>query len=1551
MESKQLLLNSIDIALCALVELSEDSKRDIMQKYDLLASIELGTLDKSLAEENKESLGVLLNKTLFTALVGNTQKVNLLSFSNLNKMITIAESKSNSNSGNAQKAVYNTLVGIIGAENVKTEINYDSIVNALAVFGLPNIETPDILDEDEEDELKGIDIDSLFDNLDEDETEETEEIEEETNEEETNEEEEKAKRKMIETFMEVYSGEDEGSTSPLRVAVDGIIKSFTELYESCYSGITAPDGVLTDKGLLSLDEISGSRKFVYNHADDMTSTAYLKNNRKYEQYYKAVMYTMGVVAGGAKEINRTMDLDTRKECVQTAVTTGEKVFGKPIDGRKDTTPKYVDAVNGLNSYPRFHTEFMTGYFVISRGMQEWAKENKAKCNKIKITRFSDVMKWARKRVSECLTEACLDYGLKLEDTGNDEEVTSICQIMSQSIKNIIVITAMKPSHFTLKICKGTPINANKFVSTLESYFNSTSDGSKSTSVVMKNNGASAGVIEVDVVFNKAKYEASSAFSADVIDDIIESGNVPSWSNAILGEKNTGGALTFNFKERPSIAIYGATGSGKGIMTSALLSNAIAEGCEIFYFDGKPDNGAALAKVCWDNCNGDTAVFNGLQGGSKNFQNHLEEYSHGIRDVGIRKLSEEPIPRLPDNEAWPFNKDANRAMLVEVSYTLNGFQFINDVIDMRTRSENVEYNPDGSARWAVLVIDEIQDAADKENQIRALMKTYMDLVGEQEVYETETKTDKSGNVTTQQKKSGKIKDSKNWDKDTGYLFCKKWLAWADSRCVEWSTAATKSLRQASLTMITIFQSNKWFNQSGAVTTGNTKIGKMMLAIAAKTTKIVGKGSLVTSNQWGDDTSYSWSNELEKGKWVIAKGDSGLSDDDTLYKPFKVFTTDLGAEARVDVNDRGAGANNCWKSRYDHSGNRPQGLQSYLKYMFGGLQNEIQLQVQNGQRLPSTATPEGVLSSSFDYFNKIITNNLDSQGLLHYMYNVSCITNFNGKTSEEEVKNIEKIEAENRGEQYDLDELNAGLNNNTTENEVSNNTEDEILDFGTNSSNSDNVRNAFRGERDNDFENAVVQQLEDEKRAKNLKVMPVAKLVELNLSGGVLDAYFNNLILKHATRTSFDYKDRTKSSRGLLMASIVLSNLYYCSSIGLYDLNNYRRMLINKINYNQDPENKYKFALGIIDDYASGQLNLDTPPSQQQMIGYIQRYTQQQILNPEQGNANYSNIPLKEGVGFGTNGVENGEEVINVDMPDMNGYQEFEEDIPNQTCYNEKGNGEINFEKLRMTQEIYNYTNDNFIDVVVNKYEGIERFKKVLYESRNGTAYSFKKRWDIVLKQISKMCPDKAMVTRISIAGTQINVVGKPLRLNSVVGGEYDVRIEDIVNLHALFKKFPYIQYIIIDSNIVQNVVREYGDGADGFWKMFKENKALKTVGIIPNGYGKAINFNRNTFNRTANTLNELLGVERAKVELEQFSAQRNPRLHEKAPGYLHNVYKNGTSIAGDSFKTARRMLFDDKNPKIARAFGFSILGTGAVIVGATFGLGGKVLELFTPNSRK
>ena len=836
----------------------------------------------------------------------------------------------------------------------------------------------------------------------------------------------------LEMFKEIYNDID---NSPLKAAVNGIVMSLSDLYESCYSGITATDGVLTDQGLLSVDrQKDGHRQFVMNHSASDKDVRALGKKANYLKYYSAVMYAIGVAGCGAVPLSPGCNYDM---VTKTAVARAEQIFGKRIDGRKDTTPKFADVKDHVQLYPRLHTEFMTGMFVVNSKMKQWALDNKAKHSDVRITNFGDMTKWMKERVTDCLAQACLDAGAKVEDAGvNDSIITSVCNTMASSIKNIIVITNSKKSHKTIKICSAMPLNAEYIGKEIANYFNAGSASSQAVEVITKNNGSNTGVLEYDIILDKADYDKSSAFSADVIDSIIESGNVPSWSNAILGEKDNGGVMNFNFKDKCSVAIYGASGSGKGIMTSALLTNAMADGCDIFYFDGKPDNGAALAKVAWDENAGDVAVFNGCQGGSNTFPGHLEEYSHGVRNKKLRDMEEKLIPTLDDNKSWPFRSKfpGARKDLLEVSYTLCGFQFVHDAILLRSNPENLEMLPCGDPRWAVFVIDEIEDAAVKEQTTRSLMKAYMESVGERECYKTESKTDRNGNVTTTEKKDGKIKDPKNWKKDPGYLFCKQWLEWVDSRCLQWQTIVTKALRNSSTTLITIFQSNNWLNQNKA---GNTKIGSLMLKVAQKTTKIVGKGALVSTNTWGDQTSYAWKDEVAKGKWAIATGESGLSDDATIFKPFKVFTTDLGAGVKVPFDDYGAGSQNCWTDSFEgHKGNKPLGLQSYVKYMFNGLAPELQAQANGGRRLPETLTPAGVLVSSFTYLSDLVAKN---PGLFQYnnlydcMYKVSMFEDFTGDMSDDDIRAAEAAEgSEGENGTPDIDSYNFDMDDQPLEN---------------------------------------------------------------------------------------------------------------------------------------------------------------------------------------------------------------------------------------------------------------------------------------------------------------------------------------------------------------------------------------------------------------------------------------------------------------------------------------------------------------------------------------
>lgn len=807
------------------------------------------------------------------------------------------------------------------------------------------------------------------------------------------------------TNEKIISDEDnefrEAWESFISEQIKGLLSSFRALYSSCYSGITAPDGILTNEGLLSFEnpvngkvkgevlaeahkkaDTNGNRRaFILNHGK-------IGQQKQYLSLYNAVMYAYGVLYGSAKELEVNLSVEEQKAIARNAIDAGDKIFGRIIDGRKDTLPKWEDVSLNQYMYPRLHVEFMTGLFDTSKEMREWSRKNNITCSRDKITSYDSMEKWIKKRLFDCNIQALKDYKGRNGEviTVNSDPIDSlpICQKISNSIKNIIAVTANKKGFKTIKICSNV-LNADgkRIAEKIQSYLTWSTAGSSSIEVILK--GIDSDVIELDIVTSKADYESSSAFASSVIDDIMVSGQIPSWDNAILGEKNEGGAFTYNFKDKGSISIYGSSGSGKGIMTSALLSNAIVDNCYVFYFDGKPDNGAALGKVAWDKGK-EAAVFNGIQGSCATFPNHLEEYSHGIRPVTWRSLCDQFIPEIkPTGEAgeviWPFNDEMSKKQLIEVSYTLQAFQFVHDMILLRTEPQFVK------DRWAVFVIDEIQDAAMNEKQIRAKMKEYLDAVGEQDVYKTET--DSKG--VSKQKKDGKIKDRKNWEKDTGYLFCQRWLSWANNCCSQWDNIATKALRMSKSTLITIFQDNAWFTQDdkGA---GKSKIGQLMLKISAKTIKIVGKGALKSENQWGDK-HYRWEKETAKGKWVIARNEGGLSEEDYIYRPFKCFTTDLGKDIVVPVNDFGAGATECRKYKNDN-GKDPIGIQSYLIYLFNGMQEEIQNQINNGKRLPGSNTAEDVLQTSFNYFDSVVRTPgkafmNDEEGLLHFMYSISAM----------------------------------------------------------------------------------------------------------------------------------------------------------------------------------------------------------------------------------------------------------------------------------------------------------------------------------------------------------------------------------------------------------------------------------------------------------------------------------------------------------------------------------------------------------------------------------
>lgn len=107
----------------------------------------------------------------------------------------------------------------------------------------------------------------------------------------------------------------------------------------------------------------------------------------------------------------------------------------------------------------------------------------------------------------------------------------------------------------------------------------------------------AGVKELLIVTNKDKYCGEINFAYKTLGKIINAGGSIDLKHTVVGTRLNGKPFEINLANSSytSIAIMAGSGSGKGVLTLALLAAMVAAGCPIVYLDYKPD----MAGAFWD----------------------------------------------------------------------------------------------------------------------------------------------------------------------------------------------------------------------------------------------------------------------------------------------------------------------------------------------------------------------------------------------------------------------------------------------------------------------------------------------------------------------------------------------------------------------------------------------------------------------------------------------------------------------------------------------------------------------------------------------------------------------------------------------------------------------------------------------------------------------------------------------------------------------------------------------------------------------------------------
>lgn len=234
---------------------------------------------------------------------------------------------------------------------------------------------------------------------------------------------------------------------------------------------------------------------------------------------------------------------------------------------------------------------------------------------------------------------------------------------------------------------------------------------------------------------------------------------------------------------------------------------------------------------------------------------------------------------------------------------------------------------------------------------------------------------------------------------------------------------------------------------------------------------------------------------------------------------------------------------------------------------------------------------------------------------------------------------------------------------------------------------------------------------------------------------------------------------------------------------------------------------------------------------------------------------------------------------------------------------------------------------------------ERFRGSLFKTMWGTDYEFKSRWKAILDSASKAQPAN-LVSRLVITEDTIAFNKMVMATIGIIGGEYDIRIEDLVDFKMTAKKFKMIKDLVIDETIFGVAQIQLNDPVIGLFNIFPR---LNTLTVHSVGCGQKELY------VTRRQVNDVVADEKAsrkikeaeervafKNQMEVMAAAKNPRLSNKSPGYKSRVWQSTKSMTSNTWKAAQDAILSNE-PKLFK-------GGVNFIAGVAIGVGGTALTL-------
>lgn len=538
------------------------------------------------------------------------------------------------------------------------------------------------------------------------------------------------------------------------------------------------------------------------------------------------------------------------------------------DNNKNSIRKWISATKGMSS-------------------DEWLKQHnngKTTC----LCKWSDVKDWYRWVIENTLFRYFTAAGLTPDSDFSEGETTErIANIFIKKIKNVVSVSERvsrksRMETTELKIATDRDVDIDALAVEIAAILNV----GNAKDITCKARMLSNQVFALTIVYDQAAANKSTKFAAEIIDTVIASGNTPSWDNVLIGKKQSGDLLFWDFMHPGdaascSYAIYAGSGAGKGNMTLTLMAAALADGKQLFYTDGKPDSGGSIAALAWKDRK-EAYMFDGQpKGTGSSFPGILEEHPvvNGMRSLAevTQTASSIPMGIFTEHEA---------TMFLGTCRYLRSLQLCVEILNARGANQLPK------DEWQVWVFDEMTAMSENEREIRKAMGAYVAKKGYGNCFTlTRASKDnpKNSNVLIAAKEGEKLEEAKQADAGVAYIY--DWLTWTASIVSQVPSLVKIGLRQADANIFLIFQKADWLAEHGGVTAIS------MFATALDCRKIVGANGLAPQcGQYGNGYTMNtnWYKEfVSKGNgwWAMSHssdlGKAYSEDDVTIIKPYSIW----------------------------------------------------------------------------------------------------------------------------------------------------------------------------------------------------------------------------------------------------------------------------------------------------------------------------------------------------------------------------------------------------------------------------------------------------------------------------------------------------------------------------------------------------------------------------------------------------------------------------------------------------------------------------------------